>query len=380
MLKITNGKILSPPPLPDGYGILIESDRIKLIAPTDHLPDQIAEINANGNWIIPGLIDIHIHGASGVDTMDPDPDSFPSLSQYLVSKGVTSFLPTTVTASKRAIDSVIKIASQFKQDPHGARLLGLHLEGPYLQSKYRGAQVDRYLRSAHPEEYLAWLQSGLVKLMTVAPEIGGVTELIRTGTTMGIKFAVGHSSASYETVQNSIEAGLNQATHTFNAMPPLHHRKPGVLGSVLTDNRVYCQVIADGIHLHPSIVKLIFEVKGVERTILITDAIRAAGMPDGKYNLGEEPVTVENDVARTEMGALAGSTLILKSALLNSAEFTGKTWQDLLPSATSVPAESLGMKDQIGVIEPGAFADLVIMDDQLEPQLAMVSGQIAFQK
>ncbi len=258
--------------------------------------------------------------------------------------------------------------------------MGLHLEGPYLQAQYRGAQVERYLRDANPEEYLPWLQSGLVKLMTVAPEIDGVTKLIRTGTSMGIKFSVGHSNASYETVLESIGAGLNQATHTFNAMPPLHHRKPSVLGAVLTDDRVYCQVIADGIHLHPGIVKLIFNAKSVEKTILITDAIGAAGMPNGNYNLGEEPVSVKDGVARTNSGALAGSTLILKDALLNSAMFTGMPWQDLLPSATSVPAKSLGMEDQIGVLQQGAKADIVIMDDRLNPQLTMVSGQIVYQK
>ena len=268
MLKFINGKILSPDPLPEGYGILVEGNRIRQIAPADDLPHQINEINAGGNWVIPGLIDIHIHGSSGVDTMDPDPDSFGIFSRYLAEQGVTSFLPTTVTATKQAVDSVIKKANQFQQETHGARLLGLHLEGPYLQPKYRGAQVERYLRDANPEEYLPWLQSGLVKLVTVAPEINGVMDLIKTGTALGVNFAIGHSMASYDTVLESVEAGLNQATHTFNAMPPLHHREPGVLGAVLTDNRVFCQVIADGIHLHPGIVKLIFDAKGVERTLL----------------------------------------------------------------------------------------------------------------
>jgi N-acetylglucosamine-6-phosphate deacetylase len=274
---------------------------------------------------------------------------------------------------------VLKSAGQYQQIPNGARMLGIHLEGPFLQKKYQGAQSAQHLRSANPDEYMPWLQSGLVKLITVAPEIDSVMDLIKTGTALGIKFAIGHSMASYDTVLESVKAGLNQATHTFNAMPPLHHRKPGVLGAVLSDDRVYCQVIADGIHLHPAIVKLIFNAKGVERTILITDAIQAAGMLDGKFNLGEEPVTVEDGIARTNTGALAGSTLLLRDALKNSAAFTGLPWQDLLPSATSVPAESLGMKDQIGVLAPGAFADLVIMDDQLNPQLTMVSGQIAFQ-
>ena len=380
MIKIINGKILTPSPLPQGYGILIEDDRIKQVAPMDKLPANIPEIDAMGKWIIPGLIDTHIHGSAGADTMDHDPDAYAALSHFLASKGVTSFLPTTVTASNQDILAVIEKMLQYQQGSPGARLLGLHLEGPYLQSQYRGAQTIKHIRSAQPEEYLPWLESGFVKLMTVAPEINGVLELIQTGTSMGIKFAIGHSSASYETVLKAIEAGLNQCTHTFNAMPPLHHREPGVLGAVLTDDRVYTQVIADGIHLHPAVVRLIFRLKGIEKTILITDAIRAAGMPDGQYNLGEEPVTVVNGTARTNSGALAGSTLILKDAVRNSAKFTGLTWQDLLPSATSVPAESLNLKDEIGVIQPGSFADIVIMDEQLSPQLTIISGKIAFER
>jgi len=378
MIKIVNGKILTPSPLPQGYGILIEEDRIKQIALMDELPGNIPEIDAMGKWIIPGLIDIHIHGSSGADTMDHDPDAYEALSNFLASKGVTSYLPTTVTASNQDILAVIEKMRQYQQGSPGARLLGLHLEGPYLQSQYRGAQTLKHIRPAQPEEYLPWLNSGFVKLMTVAPEIDGVLELIQTGTSMGIKFAIGHSSAAYETVLNAVEAGLNQSTHTFNAMPPLHHREPGVLGAVLTDERIYAQVIADGVHLHPAIVKLLFRLKGIDKTILITDAIRATGMPDGKYHLGEQPVIVKNCIARTVSGALAGSTLILKDALKNSAKFTGQTWQDLLPSATSVPAESLNMKGQIGVIQPGALADIVIMDEELSPQLTLISGKIAY--
>lgn len=379
MLKIINGKILTPAPLPQGYGILIKNGRINQVAPINELPTDIPEIDALGQWVLPGLIDIHIHGSFGADTMDHDPEAFAALSSFLASKGVTSFLPTTVTASTQDIVTVIEKMRHHQQVSPGARLLGLHLEGPYLQSHYKGAQPEKYIRSAQPEEYLPWLESGFVKLITVAPEIDGVMELIRTGTSMGIKFAVGHSSASYETVLKAIDAGLNQSTHTFNAMPSLHHREPGVVGAVLTDERIYAQVIADGVHLHPAIVKMLIKMKGIGKTILITDASQAAGMPDGRYHLGEQPVTVENGIARTDYGALASSTLLLPDGLKNSAEFTGIAWQDLLPSATSVPAESLDLIDQIGVIQPGAYADIVIMDDQLSPQLTIISGKIAWQ-
>ncbi len=378
MLKIINGKILTPSPLPKDFGVLIEEDRIKQVAPISKLPSNVPVIDAMGNWVIPGLIDIHIHGSSGADTMDHDLDAYITLSRFLASKGVTSFLPTTVTASNQEILAVIEKTRRYQQQITGARLLGLHLEGPYLQAQYRGAQIESHLRAAQPEEYLPWLKTGVVKLMTVAPEIDGVMDLIRTGISMGVKFAIGHSNASYETVLKAVDQGLNQSTHTFNAMPPLHHREPGVLGAVLTDDRIYAQVIADGVHLHPAIVKLLFRMKGVGKTVLITDAMRATGMPDGRYQLGEQPVTVEDGIVRTDSGALGGSTLILNDALRNSAVFTGLAWQDLLPSATSVPAESLNLKDEIGVIQPGSFADIVIMDEQLSPHLTLISGKIAY--
>ena len=379
MKKIINGKILTPQRLPKGCGVLIDDGRILATSPESELPHDIETIDADGHWVIPGLIDIHIHGSAGSDTMEQDPASLAAIARFLLTRGVTAFLPTTVAASGDAIFRAIRNVETYHQS-RGARLLGLHLEGPYLQGAYRGAQEAQFIRSAKPAEYQPWLESGVVKLMTVAPEVEGVMPLIVFGVSKGVKFAVGHSDANYDQVEEAVQRGLNQATHTFNAMRHLHHREPGVLGAVLTDERIFAQVIADGIPLHPAIVKLLFKAKGVDRTILITDAIQAAGAADGQHRLGTQTITVQDGIARTQSGALAGSTLFLNDGLINAARFTDSHWTELLPSATAVPAASLGLEDQVGSIKPGAYADLVIIDDHLSPVMTMVGGRIVYQR
>jgi len=377
---IKNGSIYSPARLPENYGILIEDGLFSAVDQVDRFPTDIPIIDAQGKTILPGLIDIHVHGANGYDTMDTHNDALTKMSQYFASKGVTSYLPTTVTASSKDITAAVDQVVNYQQISDGARILGVHLEGPFLEAKHKGAQPEQHLRPADPKEYMPWLDTGFIKLFTVAPDVDGVYDLITKGRKLNVFFAVGHSSASYEQMVEAIDRGLTQVTHTFNGMPSLHHREPGILGAVLTDDRVYTQVIADGIHLHPAIVKLIFKVKGVEKTVLITDAIRATGMQDGKYGLGDQLVEVKNGIARTDSGSLAGSTLTMNRALKNACSFTGYSLEEILPSATSIAAKSINMSDQIGSIKPGFKADLVIMDDDFEPQLTMVSGNIVYQK
>lgn len=377
---IVNGKILTPAPLPLGHGILIEEGRIAALAPAGEFPADLPRMDAQGNWVVPGLIDIHVHGGSGSDTMDTRLEALQDMARFFALQGVTSFLPTTVAASANHVATAIERVRSYRQSPDGARCLGIHLEGPYLQHEYRGAQPPQHLRPARPEEYLPWLESGLVKLFTVAPEVNGVLKLIETGSGSGVKFAVGHSGASYDTVLQAVERGLTQATHTFNGMPPLHHREPGLVGAVLTEKRIYAQVIADGVHLHPAVVKLLFDAKSVERTVLITDAVRAAGAEDGAHRLGDQIITVKDGIARTDSGSLAGSTLTMDQALRNAHAFTKRPWAELLPSATCVAAESLGLADQMGSIKPGAYADVVFMDDDFQPRLTMVAGKVVFQK
>ena len=377
---VINGKILSPKRLPEGTAILIERDRIRAIDQLGNFPQDIETLDAGGKWVTPGLIDIHVHGGAGSDTMDRGAKALKAMSHFFATTGVTSFLPTTGAATNEDITASIQGVDAFAHPADGARVLGIHLEGPYLGYEHKGAQPEQHLREAQPDEYQPWLESGVVKLFTVAPDVEGVLALIETGRELGVRFAVGHTSATYDQMMQAIDHGLTQATHTFNGMPQLHHREPGVIGAILTDERVYAQVIADGVHIHPAVIKLLFIAKGVRRTVLITDAIRAAGAEDGRHTLGDQVIYVEDGIARTKSGSLAGSTLTMDQALENACQFTGQSLEDILPSATSVPAESLGLDHQIGTLAPGYLADLVILDDDFRPHLTIIGGQVAYQK
>ncbi len=378
--KFINGKILSPEPLPDNFAIIIDGDVIVDVGDNNSFSSDIPTMDAAGDWIVPGLIDIHVHGGYGYDTMDEENNALTEISESFITTGVTNFLPTTVAASNNDVKRAIERINNFPQPKRGAKVLGIHLEGPYLGFKHKGAQPERHLRAADPHEYNPWIDSGLVKLFTVAPEIEGVIELIESGVERGVKFAVGHSSADYDVMMQAIERGLTQATHTFNGMPQLHHRNPGVVGAVLTDHRVYAQVIADGIHLHPAIIELVFRAKGTDRTVLITDAIRAMGAEDGIHKLGDQVVTVQDGIARTDSGSLAGSTLTMSRALRNAIKFTGRPLEEIIRSATIVPAMSLGLENEIGAIKPGMKADLVILDQNYQPKLCVVSGLVVYSR
>lgn len=379
-ISLVGGTILTPFEQLIGHTLIIKGDEISAIIPDHHSfegPDSHS-IDASGMWVTPGLIDIHTHGADGHDAMDATPEAMDGFGKFLARHGVTSYLPTTITASRqkirKAIDNIERLISETK----GARIAGIHLEGPYLNPAYRGAQSEALIRKADPEEYKAWVEHDLVKLMTVAPEIDGVLDLIAAGQQHGLEFAVGHSGATYEIMQEAADRGLRQAAHTFNGMLGLHHRRPGTAGSVLTDDRIYAQVIADGVHLHPAIIQLIVKAKGINKTILISDSMRATGLEDGEYDLGGQRVRVERSIARIPSGSLAGSTLTLDASIRNIMDFTSLSFQDVLPMATSVPAEAMGWKEQVGVLKPGAKADLVCFDAEIFPRLVFVAGELIY--
>ncbi len=374
---IANGIVLTPDERIDGGSVTVEEGRILLVERGRSAAPPT--IDARGCFVIPGFIDVHVHGADGFDTMDATPEAIQSMGRFMARHGVTAYLPTTVAASRQ--DTLASIAN-VRATPaslDGAEHLGVHLEGPYLNHQYRGAQPPQHLRAADPHEYEQWFESGVIRLITVAPEVDGVQDLVRLGTQRGIEFAVGHTAATYDQTLSAADAGLRQATHVFNGMPALHHREPGPVGAVLADDRIMPQVIADGVHLHPAVVKLLIRAKGIDRTILITDAVRATGMPDGEYALGDQIIHVRQGVARTAAGGLAGSTLTMDGALQNVIRFVGLSLQEALPMLTRVPADSIGCKGRKGRIASGYDADLVLVDDACRVRLTMVRGRVVYQ-
>jgi len=378
-INIRGGDLVTPDTILKQHDLLVDRGKIAGIHPSRGAIAFTQSIDVRGMWVVPGFMDLHIHGSGGFDTMDATEEAIHGIAHFLVKHGVTSYLPTTVAAATESITAVVENIRKCAQPDQGAVHLGIHIEGPYLNDRYRGAQPAHHLRPADAGEYLNWLADRLpVTMITLAPEVEGAAAFIKEGIKCDVVFAVGHSEASYEQVVAAAGLGLSQATHLFNGMAPLHHRKPGVVGAVLTDDRVKPQVIADGIHLHPAILKLVVRAKGADRTILITDAVRATGQSDGNYCLGDQSITVKNGVARTAEGGLAGSTLTMDSAVKNIIGFAGVSLPEAITMATRTPADSIGLRGKKGLLAEGADADVAILDRELRVRMTMVAGRIVY--
>jgi len=379
-MRIINGTLLTPHVALEDHTLVVEDGKIVDLVPSgeERAGRREEVLDAQGLWVVPGLIDVHVHGGAGHDTMDATPQAIHGMACFFAQHGVTSFLATTVAAPPQLIRQAIENAVRCPVPSDGAHPLGVHVEGPYLNPAYGGAQPSQYLRNADPAEYEAWLESGFVRLISVAPEREGCLALIRRGGEAGVEFAVGHSEASYEQTVQAADLGLRQATHTFNGMLGLHHRSPGTVGAVLADDRIFAQIIPDGVHLHPAVVKLVVRAKGLARTILITDAVRAAGLEDGDYTLAGETITVRGGVCRTAAGGLAGSTLTMDAAVRNTMKFAGLSLGEALTMATATPAEAMGWSGRKGILASGADADVVLLDADLNVRLTMAAGRVAY--
>ena len=375
-MRIRNGRILTPEAELRGQELVVADGRIAALRYPGEDGGEI--LDAQGLWLAPGLIDLHVHGALGCDVLDATQTALTTMAHYFAQHGVTSWLPTTMSASREAIVAVLDAVAACPQPPDGAQHLGVHVEGPYLCSAWRGAQVLAALRLPDPQEYGTWLRSGVVRLITLAPELPGADRLIDAGRRLGIEFAIGHSGADYETVLAAAERGLRQATHTFNGMAGLHHRAPGTLGAVLDDDRILAQLIGDGLHVHPAMIRLLLRAKGTERVILISDAMRATGLGDGDFELGGQAVTVRGGAARTLDGALAGSTVTLDEILRRVMRHAGLSLAQALPMASAVPAAALGLAGRKGTLQPGTDADLILLDDEAQVRLTMVAGRVVY--
>ena len=356
--------------------VTLDGDRIAAIG------DPVAEaagrvVDLDGLWLSPGLIDIQVNGAAGHDTTD-DPTSIWAVGEAVAATGVTAFLPTIVTAPEGRIDEALRIlAAGPPRDYRGATVLGLHLEGPFLSPERHGAHDPQYLRAPDAGLAAGWSREAGVTIVTIAPELTGALDLIRELADRGVLVSIGHSDATLEEARAGIDAGARYSTHLFNAMPPLVHRRPGIAGAVLADERVTVGMIPDTIHVHPTVIDLAYRIVGRNRFSIVTDAMAALGMPNGTFQLGGREVTVDETGCRLPDGLLAGSNLRLDTGIRNLAAATGRGLETAVAAATTVPAGLLGLADR-GRITPGARADLTIVTPEFGAAGTIVDGRLAW--
>jgi len=338
--------------------------------------DNINIIDAKGAYVSAGFIDLHIHGSGGADVMDATPEALETLSSTLPQTGTSSFLATTMTMSIQRIDNALQNVQQYGQNVTGAKVLGVHLEGPFINTSKHGAQDKTYVQAANfglIENYI-----DIVKMITLAPEEDGAKDFVKqmTKSYPHIILSAGHSDASYEEARESFTWGVSHVTHLFNAMPSYHHRNPGLVGAVF-DSDVTCDIIADLVHTHPSTLALTHKLKA-DKLILITDAMRAGCMQCGTYDLGGRSVEVNEGKALLEDGTLAGSVLKMNEAMANMIKYTSMTVSDVVKSVTMVPAEKLGVPK--GVLKIGYDADIVIFDEDFSIITTIVSGEVKYKR
>jgi N-acetylglucosamine-6-phosphate deacetylase len=337
---------------------------------------QHERIDGGGHLLVPGMIDVHIHGANGFDMMDGTEKSIQEVSSACASSGCTSFLATSVSSTLEDLLEMIRSVKRVIGHEVGAKIAGIHLEGPYLNPKRKGMQNEKYLRHPNLEEMnLIFEEAGsLIKMVTIAPELPGGMELISFLKEKGVVIAIAHSDATYEEAKQAFASGASHVTHCFNGMRPIHHRDPGVIVAAFEEKHVSLQAIVDNVHLHPAIIRLMHTLKGPEGMVLITDALQAMGLGDGDYMFGGHHVTVSEGVARLKDGTLASSTVTMNEALRYTVE-TGIPLLDAVKMASTTPANILGLQ-QKGTITSGFDADLVLLDDEFKVCWTIVDGKI----
>jgi len=382
---ILNGTIITPFQLLKDKIIFTRKGKIVSIENKEDIivPVGAEVIDARDKFVVPGFIDMHVHGGGGSDIMDGKYEAVKQVAVTHSRFGTTAFLPTTMTMSKNNIVGSLKsIYEAFIKGTGAAEILGVHLEGPYINPEKKGAQKEKDIKRASTREFLEFNKASgnLICLITIAPEMPGAIDFIRWLHKQGVIVSAGHSNATYEQVQEGIQAGLSHVTHTFNAMSGLDHREPGVVGAALTSPELIVEIIADGIHLHPVAMKILVKAKEIGKIVLITDAMRATSKPEGTYKLGGQEVTVAKGQARLKNGTLAGSVLTMDKAVRNLITKVGVSLTEAIQMATFNPAKCLGAEDKKGSLEPGKDADIVVLDKKLEVELTMVRGKIVYMR
>ncbi len=372
MKAFTGAKIILPDRIVEG-GTLLADERIIGLCADHEIPETAERVNASGRMLVPGLIDVHIHGYAGADVSDGDPQGLRRIAESIAANGVTAWLPTTMTVPAGQLDRALKSIGSVREEQQrgqtgGARILGAHAEGPFINPQKRGAQDQACILD--PDIRFVEKYGGILKMVTMAPEMPGGSAFIRRAAEM-VTVSAGHSAADYDTAIRAIRDGITHATHLFNAMPPLLHREPGLVGAVL-ESGVYAEVIADSLHVHPCMLALAAKMKG-DRLVLITDCTRAGGCPEGRYELGGQVFTVKGIECRLDDGTIAGSVLKLNRAVANMVRLAGVSVPEAVNMASRNAARSIGLEGK-GTLEPGMDADIAVMTEDFDVLETYIRG------
>jgi len=362
--------------------VFIRDSKIEKVGQALQMKADVCIDGTSKNWVVmPGFIDMHIHGSAGFDMMDATEETLRGISRSLVKEGTTSYLPTTITQAVDVIEAALKNVSTFVHNEDEAEILGIHVEGPYISKKWAGAQPVEHITEPSIEQFLKWqqLSGNRIKQVTVAPETAGGFEFVEVMSKEGIVVSIGHSDANSIEVDKAVQLGARQATHLYNQMRPFHHREPGVVGSVLMEELMKVEIIVDYIHSHTQSVNFAYRLKGAEGIILITDAMRAKGLEYGEYDLGGQTVHVTEEGAHLPSGALAGSILTMDQAVRNMKQSTNCSLKELVSMSSTNAAKQLKLSHK-GYIGEGFDADLVLLDKDLKIQKTICRGNIVFEK
>jgi len=363
--------------------VLLEEGRIAYVGPFDdgRIPEGARRVDASGLHVLPGLIDTHVHGTHGDDVMLDGADGIRRISARFPQYGTTAWLPSTISARHPELLAAIGWCIEAQENPaDGAEIVGLHVEGPYINMKRKGAQPAEGVRDPDFGEVRELLEAarGQMRVMTLAPELPGGLELIRLLVREGVIASLGHSDATYDQALEAIVAGAAHATHLFNAMPPIHHRDPGLITACLNEPSILAEVIPDGVHLHPHIVRLALRHKGADRVALITDAFSATGLSDGEHTLGPHRVSVRDAWCTLPDGTIAGSILTMNYAVRNAMEFAGVSLVEAVRMSSLIPAGVAGCAGRKGSLETGKDADVTLVDRTFQCQATWVRGRLVY--
>ena len=377
MLAIKNGKIILEDRIIENK-ILLLTDKIEGIVEENAIPDGATVVDCNGGYITPGFIDLHIHGYLGKDVCDANAESIRTIAGGLVENGVTGFLPTTMTVDMKVIEGALNACREVKDsgEYYGSSILGVHAEGPFISASKKGAQDERYILKPNAEFVKA--NEDIIRIITLAPEEDkDFDEIKRMSEETDVVVSMGHTSADYKTAMGSTKNGVKHATHLFNAMTPMTHRAPGVVGAALNSD-VTCELIVDTYHVDPALYEMVYKMKG-RKLCFITDCLPAGGLPEGEYTLGGAKIIYKNNLCKLEDGTIAGSVLKLNKGIWNVYTNTSIPLYECVNCATLNPANAIGVADKKGSIEVGKDADIVVLDEEFNVKKTIIGGVVRYE-